>query len=67
MSGQPREIHLRIPRDILRKLLDTEKEGYPFQTPELGFPLRIVLWGAPARQPRGYKVRPQPKEDDDSL
>lgn len=65
MSGQPRTIDIRIPRDILRKLLDDETRGIPFQTPELGFPLTIRLWGAPARRPRGFKAKPQPKEEDD--
>lgn len=65
MSGEPREVHLRVPRDILRYLLEHDDKGVPFQTPELGFPLRIVLWGDKARKPKGFRVKRQPKKEED--
>ena len=64
MEGSPKLVNVRIPRDILRRLLDKPHEGIPFQTDELGSPLRIILWGAPARTPRQFKPA-KPKTDDD--
>jgi hypothetical protein len=62
-----KQINIALPLDILQALLDSKQTNVPFNTDELGFPLRIVIWRAEA-QPRKRKFkaprRPQPGEDD---
>lgn len=62
-----REVHIYLPRDEHRVLLEGRQRSLTFVTHELGFPLRIIMWGAdplPKKPKFGSKALRDKEEDD---
>jgi hypothetical protein len=49
-----KEVHLQLPRDVLRSLLDGKQQSVSWNTDEHGEPIRVTLWAAAAN--------PEPKK-----
>lgn len=67
-----RIIRLQLPRDVIETLLKGKQGMVPFQTDELGFPLRIEIWSGPAREAKpkfgsaAAKPDPEKEPEDDA-
>lgn len=67
-GGVPREIHIRLPKDVMESLRKGVQSNISFQTDELGFPLRIIIWAAdpaPVKPRFRHKHSSKKKEEDD--
>ncbi len=56
-----KEIHITLPKDILRSLLDGKQANYPYTLPNPGLapdePLRLIIFAQPETPRRKFRGR----------